>query len=422
MTEEPHASGASPAIYVLWPRWAPGGVELGGAGLRPLLAMGACLAIVAGVLCVPIVARTLGLPPRLSAPLMAAYYACMIGNDLVLHPWATRSKRGFDAQLVLVPLYNVAFLAAFLLVPNDPRTPLWMVLLLYAGTTASWQEIDKSWAFLAFHVLTPLATIPIYLARGAHLGWSIAGPLLCSALSGVAYHLIALSTSHWKRLRAEQARTIEGLRGRAAELDRAWLAQDLHDSVGSALGVVGLYGDLVERHARDPERLLALAATLREATREGLGALRGVLDAMAPSLCDLATLAENLRRIGARAAAASEAEVDVALDGAGNAWIDGPARLALVRVFQEAVTNALRHGKARHVRARLGEASGARVRLTVEDDGAGFEPGSARAGARGLAGMRRRAEELGGRCAIETTSGAGTRIVVELPRGDHPAP
>lgn len=271
-------------------------------------------------------------------------------------------------------------------------------------------------------MITPLATIPIFLARGSPTGWSFAGPLLCAVLSGVASHLIALTTSHWRRVGAEQARTIAGLRARAAELERGWLAQDLPDSVGSALGLVGLYGDLVERHAREPEQLLALAATLREATREGLGELRGVLDAMAPERGDLATFAENLRRVAVRAAAASEAEIEVALGDAGPAWIDGPARLALVRVFQEAVTNALRHRKARHVRARLSEAPGALVRLTIEDDGAGFEVPDARKGARGLAGMRRRAEELGGRFEIEATPGAGARVVVELPRSDRPAP
>jgi signal transduction histidine kinase len=419
MAEDP---SASPATYRLWPRWAPGGVELGGAGIGVLLTMGVCLALVTGVICIPIVARTLGLPPRLSVPLMAAYYACMVGNDLVLHPWALRSPRGFDAQLVIVPLYNVAFLAALLLIPNDPRSPLWMGLMLYAGTTASWQEIDKSWAFLAFHTLVPLATIPIFLARGAPLGWSIAGPMLCAVLSGIGYHLLAVTTSHWKRIRAEQARTIAELRARAVELERQQLAQDLHDSVGSALGLVGLYGDLVERHARDPEQLLALATTLREATREGLGELRGVLDAMAPERGDLATLAENLRRVGARAAAASGAEVEVTIEGSGEVSVDGPARLALVRVFQEAVANALRHGKARRVHARLGEVEGARVRLVVEDDGVGFEAGGTRAGARGIAGMRRRAEDLGGHCLIEAARGAGTRIVIELPRGEPLAP
>ncbi|APR81580.1 two-component system sensor kinase [Minicystis rosea] len=420
MSEDPRAPG--PSTYRLWPRWAPGAVELGGAGIGVLLTMGACLALVTALLCIPIVARTLGLPPRISVPMMAAYYACMVGNDLVLHPWALRSPRGFDAQLVIVPLYNVAFLAAFVLFPNDPRTPLWMGLLLYSGTTASWQEIDKSWLFLAFHASVPLLTIPVFLARGAPLGWSIAGPLLCSLLSAISYHLLAVTNSHWRRIRAEQARTIAELRARAAELERQQLAQDLHDSVGSALGLVGLYGDLVERHAREPGQLLELATTLREAAREGLGELRGVLDAMAPERGDLVTLAENLRRVGTRAAAASGAVVEVALAGSGDAWVDGPARLALVRVFQEAVANALRHGKARRIRAELGEAEGARVRLLVEDDGAGFEAGRARAGARGLAGMRRRAEDLGGRCDIETQPGAGARIVIELPRGDRPAP
>src|SRR6185436_7087265 len=102
MAEDPRAPSAPHATYRLWPSYAPGGAELGGAGIGVLLTMGVCLAIVTGVLCVPIVARTLGLPPRLSVPLMAAYYACMVGNDLVLHPWALRSPRGFDAQLVIV--------------------------------------------------------------------------------------------------------------------------------------------------------------------------------------------------------------------------------------------------------------------------------------------------------------------------------
>jgi signal transduction histidine kinase len=413
---------ARPPTYRLWPRWEPGAVELGAGGVGPLLTTGAGLAVVTAVLCVPMIARTLGLPPRWSVPLMAAYYACMVANDLVLHPWAMRSKRGFDAQLAIVPLYNAAFIAALIVVPGDPRTPLWMGLLMYAATTASWQEIDKSWAFLAFHMAAPLATIPLFVSRGAPLGWSLAGPLLCSLLSGMGYHLVALTTSHWRRIRAEQARTIAELRARAAELERARLAQDLHDSVGSALGLVGLYGDLVERHAREPEQLLRIAGTLREATREGLGELRGVLDAMAPARGDLATLAENLRRTGARAAAATEANVEVALEGAGDAWLDGAVRLALVRVFQEAVANALRHGRARRVTATLGRVAGARVRLVVEDDGAGLGPAPARTGARGLAGMRRRAEELGGTCAIGPGAGGGTRVAFEVPASPSHAP
>lgn len=404
-------------MYRLWPRWQKGSPELGGAGIGALLTTGAAMLVITAVLCVPIVERTLGLPRRISVPLMAAYYACMWGNDYVLHPWAMRSKRGFDAQLVIVPLYNVAFLSALLLVPNDPHSPLWMGLLLYAGTTASWQAIDKSWAFLSFHTLAPLATIPIFLARGAPLGWSIAGPVLCAVLCGVGYHLVAMTTSYWQRIRAEQARTIAELRAKAAEAERAVLARDLHDSVGSTLGLVALYGDLVERHANDPEQLRRLAGTLREATREGLGELRGVLDAMAPVKGDLGTLAENLRRVGARAAEAGEASVEVILEGERQTMVDGPVRLALVRVFQESVANALRHGKAKRVQARLGAAPGGRVRLVVGDDGGGIDASRTRPEARGLAGMRQRAEELGGTVSVERMEGGGTRVALELPSG-----
>jgi len=416
------ADVSSEPMYRAWPRWSPGSPELGGAGLGAILTTGAAMAVITAVLCIPTVARTLGIAPGTSIALMGTYYACMWFNDYVLHPWALREKRGFDAQLIVVPLYNVAFLTAFLLIPNEPRSPLWMGLLLYTATTASWQEIDKSWAFLAFHGLTPLCTIPVFLARGADFGWSLAGPLLCSVVCATGYHLVAMTTSYWRRIRNEQAAAIEELRAKSAELERIALARDLHDSVGATLGLVALYGDLIERYAGDPEELRQLAGTLREATREGLGELRGVLDAMAPERADLATLAENLRRIAARAAAASGASVEVRVqaegdekDGQPATTLDGGLRLALVRVFQEALANALRHGQAKSVTASLELQDGQRLTLVISDDGIGFDPGAVRAGARGLANMRQRAEDAGGTLSVSRGDSGGTRIVLELP-------
>lgn len=392
-------------------------MELGGGGLSAILATGVGMLAITLLLCVPIVARTLGLAPRVSVGIMSAYYGCMWINDYVLHPLALRSRRGFNAQLVVVPLYNVAFLSSLLLIPDEPRSPLWMGLVLYTGTTASWQEIDRSYAFLAFHTLTPLATIPIFLARGAPLGWSIVGPTLCALLSGVGYHLLAMTHAGWRRVRAEQAATIARLRAEAQQRERVRLAQDLHDAVGSSLGVLGLYADLVERYARDPEQIQRLAVTLRETTREGLGELRGVLDAMAPTRGDLGTLADNLRRAGARAAEATGAAIEVRLAGPPDGMVEGATRLALVRVFQESVANALRHGRAHLVRATLDVPAEGQVRLVVDDDGAGFEPGAEPPEGRGLAGMRRRAEELGGRFALAARTGAGARVEITLPRG-----
>jgi signal transduction histidine kinase len=399
--------------YRWWPRYRPGTVELGGAGIKVLLSTTAGALAVCAVLCLPPVVRATGLSRRAALAIMLSYLACMWINDYVLQPLARRSRAGFNLQLTLTPLYNVFFMAAFVVVPNEPKSPLWMGLFLWSVVTASWQEIDASFWLLFLNVAAPLATIPIFLARGASTDWSIAAPALCAVVSGLGYHLQADVSRAWRRIRAEQAATIDELRARAAELERKQLARDLHDSVGSALALVGLYGDLVERHLDQPTELKRISATLREAAREGLGDLRGVLDAMAPAAGDFGTLAATLRRLGQRVAEAADADLSFASDGPDHQPLDGPVRLALVRVFQESLNNAFRHGRARKVSARLAVENGSAC-LEVSDDGTGFDPATAPSG-RGLAGMRTRAGELGGKFALDARPGAGVRLRLDLP-------
>jgi signal transduction histidine kinase len=399
--------------YRWWPRYRPGTVELGGAGPRELARTAGSVLAITGVLALPPIARATGLGSVRVIILGLVYVALMAMNDLALHPAAMKSRRWFNAQLVIVPIYNVAICALVIVIPGDPKSPLWMALLVYACTTSGWQEIDASIPFLLFHALAPLLTIPVFLARGADPAWSIAGPLLCGLMSGLAYHVIASNNATWRRVRAEQAETIAELRRRAAELERGRIARDLHDSVGSVLGLVGLYGDLVERHAHRPEELYPIARTLREATREGLDELRGVLDALAPDASDVRALASTLRRSGERVAAASGAAVSVSSAGDEDRALDGPERLAVVRIFQEAVNNALRHGHARSIDVRLtGQIEW--ILLEVTDDGDGFETATADSG-RGLVGMRARTTELGGAFELISSLGAGARVRVQLP-------
>jgi signal transduction histidine kinase len=104
----------------------------------------------------------------------------------------------------------------------------------------------------------------------------------------------------------------------------------------------------------------------------------------------------------------------------------GPAReiqIACFRLVQEAVTNALRHAKARKLLVRL-MATGDDVEVTVRDDGCGFAPQStlAEAVARGhigIVGVRERVRALGGRFAIESAPGAGTTLRATLPLRPH---
>jgi two-component system sensor histidine kinase UhpB len=91
------------------------------------------------------------------------------------------------------------------------------------------------------------------------------------------------------------------------------------------------------------------------------------------------------------------------------------AEIALFRVAQEALTNVVRHSQATYADVLL-ERRGDRLILIIEDDGAGFDPVAAMpAGRLGLAGMRERAEMLGGSLVIESSVGAGTTVLAEVP-------
>jgi len=92
-----------------------------------------------------------------------------------------------------------------------------------------------------------------------------------------------------------------------------------------------------------------------------------------------------------------------------------PIKIAVVRTLQEALSNATRHGEGRGIQVSMQREADA-LRLSVEDHGPGFDPQAAdRSGHLGLAGMRERAEVLGGSFEVVSAPGAGTAVMVRLP-------
>jgi two-component system sensor histidine kinase UhpB len=94
--------------------------------------------------------------------------------------------------------------------------------------------------------------------------------------------------------------------------------------------------------------------------------------------------------------------------------LDATSQLAIYRVAQEALTNALRHGEAERVHLSLLTLDGS-VRLEVEDDGTGFEVD--RVEDWGIRGMRERALLVGALFDVDAATGIGTRVTLELPTG-----
>jgi len=87
--------------------------------------------------------------------------------------------------------------------------------------------------------------------------------------------------------------------------------------------------------------------------------------------------------------------------------------IAIFRIFQELMTNILRHAQAEHVSIELYEREGTLL-LAVEDDGVGFTPSETAEGA-GITGMRERAALVNGSIRLDSEPGMATHVVVEIP-------
>jgi signal transduction histidine kinase len=88
------------------------------------------------------------------------------------------------------------------------------------------------------------------------------------------------------------------------------------------------------------------------------------------------------------------------------------AELAILRIAQEGLANAIRHSRANVITLRL-RRKASLVELVIADDGSGFEPGGT--GGLGLRLMRERAEEIGGSLTIESSSGHGSVVTATIP-------
>lgn len=205
-------------------------------------------------------------------------------------------------------------------------------------------------------------------------------------------------------------RSLETELVRAAD-ERRHIVMELHDGIGATLTAARS----MTRRLRDPgssDALAALDATLRD----GLGDLRTSLWSLDPEEGSWEGLVAKIRRqVGDHCAAAG---VDFAMSTEGELGdrIAPAVRLAVLRVVQEAVSNAIKHGAPEHLEIRMAVGEG-RFDVVIEDDGTGIAPDVTRG--RGLGNMARRIESLAGTFALESAPRGGTRVSVSIPESTH---
>jgi signal transduction histidine kinase len=371
-----------------------------------------------------------------------------IGHDrTMLRKSRSRLRRLGD---LLIPWLVGMFLV--LVVLDEGRTEDSSLLILTGIVAAVAQSVALYWrrehpelvmaitvvGGLVFHLVTPEIVLPIAglfavgslaAARPPHV--SLLGLAALEGLAAVNFltatvedsvFTMGLAVGAWalgEAARNRRATSQEEAR-RAVSEEQARIARELHDVIAHSVSVI-----VVQASAADdvfdsrPDQARAALRSIEQAGREALAELRRLLSGVRPDvpvdadptrpqpgLDRLDELAEPLRAGGL--------DVEVRREGRAAAALPAGVDLSAYRIIQEALTNTLRHARARRaeVTVRYGTDS---LELDVRDDGRGVPGGDANAGGHGLVGMRERAALLGGTLEAGPLEGGGYRVHARLP-------
>jgi len=215
----------------------------------------------------------------------------------------------------------------------------------------------------------------------------------CAALSG------------WYRLRVARLLEVERLRTR--------IATDLHDDIGSTLSQIAILSEVAQRHpdGKTGQNPLESIASL---SREMVDSMSDIVWAIDPERDSLEDLAHRMRRFASDLFTHNGVHLSFEAPVAGrNPVIDADVRRQVFLVFKECLNNAVRHSGCHEVKIGLESCDGW-LRLSITDDGRGFEAERIRPG-HGLASIERRARQLDGSLAVDSAPQRGTSILLKVP-------
>lgn len=226
----------------------------------------------------------------------------------------------------------------------------------------------------------------------------------------------ALARESGARQRAEEDLQLNRtLLGQSLE-ERVQLGRNLHDSICQTLYAVSLTleglrpkvanGDA----AATTQRLDQCITELRRLNHE----VRSYIKELEPETVLRQPFTEALEAMLAAQPFTDDTRLVRKLDPEATALVAPERATEVVNILREAISNSLRHGQAHTItiHARSGDGT---VVLAVQDDGAGFDPGTAGGSGHGLGNMQARAAALGGSLTVAASVGKGTRVLLALP-------
>lgn len=191
------------------------------------------------------------------------------------------------------------------------------------------------------------------------------------------------------------------------------MAREIHDVLGQLLTALRLDVDMLGMEfGADQPMLLERTAKTTELVDSTIAIVRDLASSLRPSALDMgiaSALDWQAREFSGRTGVVCEVSVKE-----GEVALDETQAIGVFRLVQESLTNVTRHARASRVEVVLGKV-GKSYRLSVRDDGLGFDPAAVGDGSLGLVGMRERAMGLGGEFAVYSAPGKGTTVKVRFP-------
>lgn len=224
--------------------------------------------------------------------------------------------------------------------------------------------------------------------------------------------LLTLFAAH-AAIALTNARLYERSRELTIVEERTRMARELHDAVTQKLFSLRLTAQATASLVTsDPQRAMAEIERVQRLAGEALAELRAVIVELRPAELDRHGLAETLRKHVTLLDRLYPVTITFASAPSGD--LPPATEVAVLRVAQEALHNALRHANASSIEVCL-QAEGSRLTLEVRDDGDGFEVETPAFRGLGLVSMRDRAEAAGGSLLVSSEQGAGTVVRLEVP-------
>jgi signal transduction histidine kinase len=273
-------------------------------------------------------------------------------------------------------------------------------------------------AYLAVgFIVAAFSQVHAAIHPGSYSSLVTSGDLLRVAFYAIMLIAVAVETRQDVRdlhaANAELARLHDVATLQATAEERARLAREIHDGMSQQLWLARLKQGRLLLEGGLSDEALVLAAEVTASIESALDEARQAILALRPA--EESTFGEVMERyvdeFSDRFGIPADYRIDPIVERLGPR-----AQAELLRIAQEAFANARKHADATRVSVRA-EPTPEGLRLTVTDNGRGFEPGAIGSRGYGLRSMRERAELIGASLEIDSRPQDGTRVIVDVPLG-----